>query len=611
MYLPPLRRFLLPALVFVTLIILYRGLPIPKALPNLILYSPPDPPQGIHVPINAIQNPFPSTNASHNHLSPPNHFFYNYDDQSKPSANKTVSALWQPILDPHLAPLFHCPRKANQYTGHVRLPNILQNISLVPPGATKPETRIFWNPTLIALPYWSENQYLVVSRIVTDGNHQENVLCEANICHVPGSGEKPRPGEKPCTAEDIRLVGAAGGMRCVHAPVTLSVPPTPAEMCEGKFNTYTDIPGFHDPRIFWSGKGEPLMMVNTQYVQKSIQGVQHPKLISDSRSRYACFGLWIVDLRTLYPPLQTLLSSSPTHFTLGGPLKSYPTLTELTRNPADTRAPIEKNWMLFFPSNGESYIHYDLPPINGAKRGRTFAKLLGNGLTTTNLSDPLEVPCLQELTQQEEPDEAKRGGHWHQATNALRLIMCDRASPTCHATAENTVFFAVIHRKFSNVLKLPLRYERFFMVWSATPPFGMLGVSRYPITLANETAHGWPESQTWDDDPANAAIVAATRAQSPKNSSEPYGGKSYWNEFTYTVSISYAWAREPKGNDGRGDESEDMHVGYLDDEVVLGIGVDDAGQVYSRVTAVDLVGCLRACPGRTERRQRKEGVHDG
>jgi len=53
-------------------------------------------------------------------------------------------------------------------------------------------------------------------------------------------------------------------MRCVTVPTTLSVPPTPAEKCEGKFGTYVDIPGFHDPRIFWSGKGEPLMMVNTQ-----------------------------------------------------------------------------------------------------------------------------------------------------------------------------------------------------------------------------------------------------------------------------------------------------------------------------------------------------------
>ena len=49
-----------------------------------------------------------------------------------------------------------------------------------------------------------------------------------------------------------------------------------------------------------------------------------------------------------------------------------------------------------------------------------------------------------------------------------------------------------------------------------------------------------------------------------------------------------------------------MHVGYLDDEVVLGIGVDDKGQAFSRVLAGELVQCLRACPGRTERRSGKD-----
>lgn len=47
-------------------------------------------------------------------------------------------------------------------------------------------------------------------------------------------------------------------------PKQLEVPSTPAEKCEGKYYYYPDIPGFHDPRVFWSSKGEPLMMVNTQ-----------------------------------------------------------------------------------------------------------------------------------------------------------------------------------------------------------------------------------------------------------------------------------------------------------------------------------------------------------
>ncbi|KAL8972141.1 MAG: hypothetical protein Q9197_002915 [Variospora fuerteventurae] len=477
----------------------------------------------------------------------------------------------RPIDQPSLKILWQCPVQANRYTNHIRLPAIVRNITQIPAQPLQPEKRVFWNPTIISLPYWAKNQYLVVSRIVTEGHHQENVMCEANVCYV-GLDQDALPGETPCTEDDLDLLGPAGGMRCASTPIALNVPPTPAEQCYGKYGTYVDVPGFHDPRVFWSGNGEPLMMVNTQ-------------------SRYACFGLWMIDLRSLHQPLQNLLASSPMHPSLG-PLRSYSTLTELTRNPPETRSLIEKNWLLFFPSTGESYIHYDLSyPKNTSARGRTFAKLLGNGFTTANLTDPLELPCLFD-TDATETDEAKRGGTWHQATNSLRLVLCERKDPHCKAQPENTVFFAVIHRKFPNYLDLPLRYERHFMVWSASPPFSMLGISQHPILMANETASGWTESQNWDDEPANAAAVVHSKMH--KNTTEPYGGKDYWAYFTYTVSIAYAWARTAM------DEAGEKNVGFLDDEVVLGIGIDDKGQGFARARAGDLVQCLRACPGKAD-----------
>lgn len=130
------------------------------------------------------------------------------------------------------------------------------------------------------------------------------------------------------------------------------------------------------------------------------------------------------------------------------------------------------------------------------------------------------------------------------------------------------------------------------MVWSASPPFSMQGISQHPILMANETASGWVESQNWDDDPDNAATVR--RTQMHKNSTEPYGGKDYWAYFTYTVSIAYAWARTGM------EEVGEMNWGYLDDEVVLGIGIDDKGQGFARARAGDLVQCLMACPGKGE-----------
>lgn len=108
--------------------------------------------------------------------------------------------------------------------------------------------------------------------------------------------------------------------------------------------------------------------------------------------------------------------------------------------------------------------------------------------------------------------------------------------------------------------------------------------------MANETASGWFLDENWDDDPVNAEVVAAHQASLGGESYDPHGGKGYWAYFTYTVSMSWAWGREV--------EVEEMNVGYLDDEVVLAIGIDDEGQGMARVRAGDLVQCLRACPGR-------------
>lgn len=267
-YLPPLRRWLLPALVILALIMFYKTIfDVSASIPLFILHQPSPPPDGIRVPISDLgSRNLLIFNKSENHLPPPRHYYYKHSKEPNNTlvnGSSRISTWSQPIFNPNLAPLFKCAVRPNQYTNHIRLPYVIRNISHIPPNPTKEETRVFWNPTIISLPYWSTNQYVIVSRIVTDGNHQENVLCEANICYT-GTDESGVHGEKRCTDEDIRYLGPAGGMRCATTPITLSVPPTPAERCEGKFGTYVDIPGFHDPRIFWSGKGEPLMMVNTQ-----------------------------------------------------------------------------------------------------------------------------------------------------------------------------------------------------------------------------------------------------------------------------------------------------------------------------------------------------------
>lgn len=207
---------------------------------------------------------------------------------------------------------------------------------------------------------------------------------------------------------------------------------------------------------------------------------------------------------------------------------------------------------------------------------RTFAKLIGAGLTTPNMTDPLEERCLQDPSMEEiTSGHYNENSTWHQATPSLKLILCSRSDTNCHAENPDRVFFAVIQRKNVNIWGLPIRYERFMVVWSATAPFNMLAVSRHPILMANETTFGWTAEEAWDD--------------LPRARIQNWG---LWGRITYTTTIAYAWGRE------EGDIRE-KGTGYLDDEVILSVGVDDEGQVYGRVIVSDLLQCLRVCPGRT------------
>ena len=163
----------------------------------------------------------------------------------------------------YLGPLTKTKSSPNPYTGHLRISETVLNISFTPKN-TPAELQKLFNPTIIALPHWSINQYLIISRVVTEGLHQESLLCEARMCYA-GGPDRQRSDEEECTESDLAVLGPSGGLRCINHPVAVNIPPTPSERCEGKWAPLSDIPGFHDPRLFWSGKGEPLLMVNSQY----------------------------------------------------------------------------------------------------------------------------------------------------------------------------------------------------------------------------------------------------------------------------------------------------------------------------------------------------------
>ncbi|ETI23521.1 hypothetical protein G647_05323 [Cladophialophora carrionii CBS 160.54] len=723
--LPSARRFLLPAAVILILLVILRVLADTGSLRSshdALLQAALQRELSNSAKITLLYNA-----SAHPHLSAGRKTTY------RPPSH----ALPLPLAHPVIKQFTHCPIPANEHTSHIRLPEILYNISLTPtsasseldkraedqnggqldsPPTAKTSTTRFFNPAIIPLPYWAHPaRYILVSRVVTSGFHQESQICLADIClpqqQQPSSSSSSAstsqgqthlpPDTRPCTPSDHFHLGSGGGLRCVSEPLKINIPPTPAEKCEDAWLAFPDIPGFHDPRVFWSDKGEPLILVN-------------------SASRYGCVGLWIVDLRVVYPVLETILSREDSALGVvrrdsGGeegsevagngvslgfkPSMSYPHLTEITRNPRGSRASVEKNWVLWFPSGEEAYVQYDLlgdpllskdeagleagQDLEGLPRlglggnqsqdyrysnvtkitghannsttkprtkerrtwmekerrgGRTFSKLIGNGFTTPNLTHPHEQPCFS-AEEGDFEDSFGSIGHWHQGSNSLRLILCTRAQartdPACrdddYTDDDNTggettgavaggrsVHFAIIHRKFSNELDLPLRYERYVVVWEGREPFQILGVSRLPLLMRDEWAKPWTKDENW---PVSGEAELKRKSNATMRMADRGGGSKLMRRgihereigeddgfdkspayFTYTPSLAWTWsphsaaANQDHENDDV-DYMSQLGTGYLGDDVLVGIGLDDVNQAFARVKVDSLLNCLRLCPG--------------
>lgn len=266
-YFPPLRRLLILALLLLGFILYYRSSEtVNSGLSSYIIQQPELSAQGTRIPAEDTNAQIIlNRNTSENHLSPDRHFYYEYNAPDQQSIDDGFSHRpphFEPATHAAMQQLYECPIEPNTYTNHIRLSHVnLRNITVIWHNDTVNEHLLYLNPAIISLPFWSKNQYLVVMRVRTDGSHQNNIFCEANICYTDEN--QAREGELPCTPEDIALLGGTG-LRCAMPPTSLNVPATPAAYCGAQMGIMMDIPGFHDPRVFWTGKGEPLMMVNTQ-----------------------------------------------------------------------------------------------------------------------------------------------------------------------------------------------------------------------------------------------------------------------------------------------------------------------------------------------------------
>ncbi|KAK9488476.1 hypothetical protein V1527DRAFT_401818 [Lipomyces starkeyi] len=204
--------------------------------------------------------------------------------------------------------------------------------------------------------------------------------------------------------------------------------------------------GFLDPRVLFSPFGEPLMVVG-------------------SNSHEHCLGMYVIDLRVLIPELsqEMQLDHVPIRFNKYYELDS-PTPEE-----------ISKNWFFVWDLQNNEFIHHNLKPQ-----------------LVTSIRDPSvniadgDQDCIATIEQD--------NIHLHQATNALRLTLCDFP---CQPTADNTVLISIAHIK--RIRRMDILYERYLVVMNATAPFNIIARSRNLVFAGmDESQMLYTVSMAWD-----------------------------------------------------------------------------------------------------------------
>ncbi|ORY78589.1 hypothetical protein BCR37DRAFT_108432 [Protomyces lactucae-debilis] len=255
-------------------------------------------------------------------------------------------------------------------------------------------------------------------------------------------------------------------------------------------------------------------------------------------SKYACFGQAIQDFNTV--------------FTLDHGVADPQTFTKQTEiQRPDAYHKMEKNFFLFFPqiqANSKqplvTYVQHDLQPK------RVFSDLKTDGSVGGNIGLlSKDEPCLRALL----PSlDSSQDESIHQSTNTLALTLCNRG--TCTPDNDNTLLITIFHKK--NFKYFHAEYEPYLMAFSPNAPFGIVGISSKPF---------WIEGRGV--------------AKRPAGYKGPYGR----TEMLYVVSMSW---RSPK----------QTYQGFLDDPVLLSLGIQDESCAATDVYGRDLLGCLATCP---------------
>ncbi|KAL2022519.1 hypothetical protein VTK56DRAFT_5126 [Thermocarpiscus australiensis] len=242
--------------------------------------------------------------------------------------------------------------------------------------------------------------------------------------------------EVGCNAQFI-----GGVLMCVDDLRVLPIAPTTGDKCEGDIAYFNLNVGPHDARVFY--------------------GPQKPYTIYGSNSGFTCFGMWIQDFRKLVDWGFELFTDAD--FSVG---------TELQRPPP--YGVIEKNWFVFWDKDDQMHAHYDMFPK------RTFAKLESNGSAGPDLAPDVaaqDEQCMARYL----PELPPTLESIHQATNSLRVTLCNRADSQCTPDDSNTFILTIIQHK--TFYDWHGEYEPYVVLFYQRAPYELYAISKKPLWI--------------------------------------------------------------------------------------------------------------------------------
>lgn len=225
--------------------------------------------------------------------------------------------------------------------------------------------------------------------------------------------------------------------------------------------------GPEDMKLYWTAKGEPLLIF-THQVNDEVR----------------CQGQFIVDARAAVPELNELLDN--------GTASNLPAIrfhepVELRRLPPpgqenDSRYQREKNWAPaqspFSPDNKD--LMFMVEPSR-LFRYQDLGGIVESVTEDEDQESAVEAPYPAHIKEEDTwrsehhtciHDVMLSDPHVHQSTPMLSLTLCDRG--TCTPSANNTVLIGMVQRRYDH----PTWYDRRIATYSAAPPYNMLSVSK-------------------------------------------------------------------------------------------------------------------------------------